>query len=503
MDPSIQASGDGGSLALLTDLYQLTMAHGYWKNGLAERPAVFQLYFRRHPFGGGLAVACGLAGVVEYLRGWRFEPDDLQYLATLTGNDGKPLFEDAFLSYLGRMRMTCDIDAMPEGTPAFAHEPLLRITGPVLQCQILETPFLALLNFPTLVATKAARICQAAGGEPVLEFGMRRAQGPDGGLTASRAAYVGGAVATSNVLAGKRHGIPVRGTHAHSWVMFFEDEPSAFERYAAAMPNNCVFLVDTYDTIQGVRHAVEVGKALRAAGHELAGIRLDSGDMAALSIRAREILDEHGFQRAAIVASSDLDEHEIIELKQRGATISVWGVGTRMATAYDQPALGGVYKLVAVQGEDGRWQRRIKLSEESGKSTHPGILQVRRFRQGGRFVADVLYDVEDGLTDPHTMFDLADGQRTHAIAAGDPAAGDSGEDLLVPIYRAGELVYEVPSATAARARALAQLEQLDPGVRRLHQPDTYPVGLDRAVATRRRELTAAARARRDAGQEQP
>jgi nicotinate phosphoribosyltransferase len=271
--------------------------------------------------------------------------------------------------------------------------------------------------------------------------------------------------------------------------MFFDDEQTAFARYAAAMPNNCTLLVDTYDTLEGVRHAVEIGKALRARGHALAGIRLDSGDMAELSARAREILDAHGFHDAAIVASSDLDEHEIVKLEERGAAISVWGVGTRLATAYDQPALGGVYKLAAVRDDHGRWQRRIKLSEESGKATHPGILQVRRVRRDGRFVADVIYDVEDGVTDTHTMFDLADAQRTHPIASGE------GEDLLVPIYRAGDLVYDVPSATAARARALAQLEQLDPAVRRLRQPEPYPVGLDRAVGVRRQELTAAARAR--------
>lgn len=477
----------GGSLALLTDLYQLTMAYGYWKHGLAERRTAFQLFFRKHPFGGGFAVACGLAAVLEYLRDLRFERDDLDYLAGLTGNDGKPLFEDAFLAYLGRMRLACDIDAMPEGTLAFAHEPLLRIAGPVLQCQILETPLLALINFPTLVATKAARVCHAARGEPVLEFGMRRAQGPDGGLTASRAAYVGGAAGTSNLLAGKRYGIPVKGTHAHSWVMFFEDEPTAFERYAAVLPNNCIFLVDTYDTIEGVQHAVEVGKALRARGHELAGVRLDSGDMAALSIRAREILDAHGFPDAAIVASSDLDEHEITALKERGATIAVWGVGTRLATAYDQPALGGVYKLAAVQDDHGRWQRRIKLSEEPGKSTYPGLLQVRRLRKDGRFVADVMYDLEDGVTDARAMIDLADPQRTHAIDA------DGGEDLLVPVYRDGAPVYEPPPAAAARARTLAQLAALDPAVQRLRQPATYPVGLDRAVAARREALTAAAR----------
>jgi len=274
-------------------------------------------------------------------------------------------------------------------------------------------------------------------------------------------------------------------------VMFFEDELESFVRYAEAMPNNCIFLVDTYDTLDGVRHAVEVGKALRARGHEMAGIRLDSGDLAALSIAAREILDANGFPRAAIVASSDLDEHEITKLEERGATISVWGVGTRLATAYDQPALGGVYKLAAVQDQDGAWQRRIKLSEESGKSTFPGILQVRRFRQGGQFVADVIYDVEDGQTDAQTMFDIRDPERTHPIAAG----SDDSEDLLVPIYRAGKLVYEVPSATDARARTLAQLAQLDSSMRRLYEPAAYPVGLDRAVNARKQDLVAEARAR--------
>lgn len=485
------ASTGDGSQALFTDLYQLTMAYGYWKHGVTERRAAFHLFFRKNPFGSAFAVACGLAGVVEYLRGFRFDDDDLRYLASLVGNDGKPLFEAAFLQYLGRMELACDIDAMPEGTLVFAHEPLLRITGPVVQCQLLETVFLALLNFPTLVATKAARVCHAARGETVLEFGMRRAQGLNGGLVASRAAYVGGVAATSNVLAGKRYGIPVKGTHAHSWVMFFEDELESFARYAEAMPNNCIFLVDTYDTLDGVRHAVEVGKALRARGHEMAGIRLDSGDLAALSIAAREILDANGFPHAAIVASSDLDEHEITKLEERGATISVWGVGTRLATAYDQPALGGVYKLAAVQGQDGAWQRRIKISEESGKSTFPGILQVRRFRQGGQFVADVIYDIEDGQTDAQTMFDIRDPERTYSIAAG---SHDS-EDLLVPIYRAGKLVYELPSATDARARTLAQLTQLDSSMRRLYEPAAYPVGLDRAVNARKQDLVAEARAR--------
>ncbi|MDH3583356.1 MAG: nicotinate phosphoribosyltransferase, partial [Phycisphaerae bacterium] len=285
----------GHSLALLTDLYQITMAFGYWKLGRADERAVFNLFFRKHPFGGGVTVAAGLAQVVEYLDGFGFEDTDVAYLATLTGNDGKPLFERAFLDYLSDLRLTCDVDAVPEGTVVFPHEPLVRVTGPILQCQILETALLNMINFQTLVATKSARICTATEGEPVLEFGLRRAQGIDGALTASRAAYIGGCVATSNVLAGKLYGIPVKGTHAHSWVMSFEEEAHAFEAYAEAMPNNCVFLVDTYDTLEGVRRAIEVGRALRERGHEMVGVRLDSGDLAHLSIEARKLLDAADF----------------------------------------------------------------------------------------------------------------------------------------------------------------------------------------------------------------
>jgi nicotinate phosphoribosyltransferase len=283
--------------ALLTDLYQLTMAYGYWKTGRAEHESVFHLFFRKPPFGGGYTIACGLEPVIEWLQNFRFAPDDLNYLATLSGNDGKPLFERAFLDYLGRLRLSLDIDAIPEGTVVFPHQPLIRVRGPILQGQLLETALLCLVNFNTLIATKAARICAAARGEPVLEFGLRRAQGMNGALDASRSAHVGGCASTSNVLAGKRYGIPVRGTHAHSWVMSFDDELEAFEAYAQAMPNNCVFLVDTYDTLDGVRHAIDVGRKLRARGHEMVGIRLDSGDLAWLSIEARKLLDDAGFPR--------------------------------------------------------------------------------------------------------------------------------------------------------------------------------------------------------------
>src|SRR5437016_3987198 len=294
------------SLALLTDLYELTMAFGYWKSGTADKEAVFHLIFRQPPFGSGFTIACGLAAAIDYLRDFHFTPEDLDYLASLTGRDKLALFDRRFLEYLGKLRFACDVDALPEGTAVFSQEPLLRVQGPILQAQIVESALLNFLNFQSLIATKAARICLAARGEPVIEFGLRRAQGVDGALTECRAAYVGGCAGTSNVLAGKLYGIPVTGTHAHSWVMSFDSESEAFAAYAEAMPNNCIFLVDTYDSLEGVRRAVEIGKELRRKGHELAGIRLDSGDLAFLSIEARKILDAAGFNNAAIVASNDL-----------------------------------------------------------------------------------------------------------------------------------------------------------------------------------------------------
>jgi nicotinate phosphoribosyltransferase len=350
------------SLALLTDLYELTMACAYWKSGTAEREAAFHLAFRKPPFNGGFTVACGLAAAIEYLNRWRFSEDDLDYLAGIPGRDKQPIFARAFLDYLHKLRFTCDVDAVPEGTVVFPHEPLLRVQGPMLQAQLIETAVLNFLNFQSLVATKAARICLAAQGDPVIEFGLRRAQGVDGGLTASRAAYVGGCVSTSNVLAGKKYGIPVAGTHAHSWVLSFESEAQAFAAYAQAMPNNCVFLVDTFNSLDGVRQAVEAGRQLRRQGHELAGIRLDSGDLAFLSLEARKILDAAGFANTAILASNDLDEYLIASLKQQGAAVNTWGVGTKLATAYDQPALGGVYKLSALRRPDGVWEPKVKLS---------------------------------------------------------------------------------------------------------------------------------------------
>jgi nicotinate phosphoribosyltransferase len=488
---------DSSSLALLTDLYQLTMAYGYWKQGVAERPSVFHLTFRRAPFHGGYAIAAGIEPALAYLERFAFDAGDLAYLATVAGADGRPLFERGFLDYLGGLRPALRVDAVPEGSVVFPHEPLLRVAGPILQAQLVETALLNLVNFQTLVATKASRVVAAAGGRGVLEFGLRRAQGPDGGLAASRAAYVGGCVATSNVLAGRRFGIPVRGTHAHSWVMFHGDERAAFEAYADAMPNNCTFLVDTYDTLDGVRNAIEVGHALRARGHALAGIRLDSGDLAHLSVEARKLLDAAGFPEAKIVASNDLDEHLIADLDAQGARIDVWGVGTKLVTAYDQPALGGVYKLGAVRdgGEGAPWRQVIKLSEQPIKISNPGVLGVRRLRKAGALVADLVHDVEAPAptAGPQQVFDLDDPTRSTTVAAD---AYDHAEELLVPALVDGARVRPPDSLDQARARAAADLAALSPRTRRFHNPQPYLVGLDRHVHEAKRALLARARGSR-------
>jgi len=382
-----------------------------------------------------------------------------------------------------------DMDAMPEGTVVFPHEPLLRVVGPVVPAMLLESALLAVVNFQTLVATKAARVCLAAQGEPVLEFGLRRAQGIDGALTASRAAYVGGCAATSNTLAGKLYGIPVKGTHAHSWVMIHDDEREAFLEYARALPANCVFLVDTYASLDGVRHAIEAGRWLRSQGHELAGIRLDSGDLAWLSGQARRMLDEAGFERVAIFASNELDEIIIQSLKEQGAPIVVWGVGTRLVTGQEDAALGGVYKLGAVRnGSAAPWVRRVKLSDQTAKVNIPGILQVRRFRApAGQAEIDVIYDELLGLPPRAVMVDPLDPTRRRGV----PAA--EGEDLLVPVFRRGRRVYTPPPLSEVRARTLAQLAAFHGGVKRFVNPHRYPVGLERGLHDLRTQLVLDAR----------
>lgn len=470
---------------LQTDLYQLTMAAAYWQAGKAEQESVFHLFFRRLPFQGGYAIAAGLELALEWLEAFRFRHEDLDYLATLRTKSGRPLFVDDFLSYLGDLRLSLDLDAIPEGSAVFAHEPLLRIQGPILHAQLAETALLNLINFQTLVATKTARICHAAAGDPVFEFGYRRAQGPDGGLGASRAAFIGGCEATSNVLAGQRYGIPVRGTHAHSWVMSFDDEQEAFDRYAEAMPDNSTLLVDTYDTLTGVDRAIVTARQLRAQGHELSGIRLDSGDLAWLSQQARAKLDAAGFPDAKIVASNDLDEHLIESLRQQDAKIDLWGVGTNLVTAADQPALGGVYKLAALRREDGTWQPRIKLSEQRAKSSIPGRLQVRRFHQDGEFIGDAIHDIDHPMPETVTLVDPAEPIRRKEIPAGSAFI-----DLLQPVMKAGHRIAPAEPLEDARQRCRESLAQLHPGILRLKNPHAYPAGLESGLHQRREALLA-------------
>lgn len=461
---------------LMTDLYQLTMAYGYWRNGLHDRRAVFHLFYRKNPFGHPYTIAAGLELTADYLQQFGFTAEDVQYLGSLKGSDGKALFNESFLNYLQRLSFSCHIDAIPEGTVVFPDQPLVRVEGPIIQCQLLETILLNQINFSTLIATKSARVVQAAQGDSVLEFGFRRAQGPDGALTAARSAYIGGCHATSNVLAGRLFGIPVKGTHAHSWVMCFDDELTAFRRYAQALPNNCIFLVDTYDTEEGVRNAIQVGRELRQEGHEMVGIRLDSGDLAELSITARRMLDEAGFTGAKIVASSDLDEHAIRELKARGAMITIWGVGTRLATAYDQPALGGVYKLSAIQDETGQWQYRVKLSDTEEKTSDPGIQQVRRFlTTEGLPAGDMTFNADNGDHYP-SLYD----RKTRKVFNFE---GYESQDLLQPVFREGKMIMDWPSIQQIRERSLEQQEWF-----RKVDVANYPQGLETGLRSIKNEL---------------
>lgn len=443
------------SLSLLTDLYELTMAYGYWKRGFASKEAVFHLFFRSKPFNGTFAIAAGLQPVLDYLKDFQYTPSDLSYLAILMGSDGKPLFEKAFLEYLGELRFSCDIDAMPEGTPVFPLEPLIRVQGPIIQAQLLEGVLLNIINFQSLIATKAARICYAAGADPVIEFGLRRAQGIDGALSASRGAYIGGVSATSNVLAGKFFGIPVKGTHAHSWVMTFEDEEEAFLTWGEVMPNNVVFLVDTYNSIEGTKKAIRVARRLREKKIEMIGIRLDSGDLVYLSIEIRALLDASGFKQVQIMASNALDEYIIQDLKRQGAKIDVWGVGTNLVTGKDQPALDGVYKLSALRDSPhAPWRYKIKISEQPIKITTPGILQVRRFQGAQGYVSDMIYDI--GTQCPEGL----------------------SHDLLVPVMRSGQAVYTFPPLDEIRARTTRELSSFHPAIRRFLYPQPYPVELE-------------------------
>ncbi len=478
------------NMTLLTDLYEITMAQSYWSQGKIDTDACFYSFYRDNPFGGGYGVFCGANQIAELVDGFGFTDDDIEYLASLQSPGKTPLFDPAFLAWLRGIELSVDICTVPEGSPVFPREPLVRVTGPLLQCQLLEPAILNGVNFQTLIATKASRVCQAAEGRPVSEFGLRRAQGPDGALSSSRAAYVGGCASVANVLAGKLYDIPVSGTHAHSWVMSFPDELSAFRAYARAMPDNCTLLVDTYDVEQGVKNAIIVARELGRDGHKLQGIRIDSGDLAWLSKMARSMLDKAGFSDVGIVLSNDLDEYTITSLNEQRAQYTALGVGTHLAAAYGQPALGGVYKLSAIR-EPGQedWTPRLKISEQLYKRTIPGVLDVRRYRNGdGMLVGDLIFDVNDGVPADAVIVDPLDAMRRRKMEG-------EFETLLKPLVKAGKLEDVDLSARIARARCTQQLACLDDSIKRFMNPHEYPCGIERGLFKKRDEIVIATRGR--------
>lgn len=476
--------------SLLVDLYQLTMAQTAWQNGRDSLPASFYAHFRTNPFKGGYAVACGAASIAEFVEAFEFSRDDLSYLESLPAPNGERLFDPAFLESLQGRKLNVDIDCIPEGTVVFAGEPLMRVNGPFSECLLLETPLLNLLGFQTLIATKAARVCTATE-KSVAEFGLRRAQGPNGGNLASRAAYIGGCASTSNVHAGWLYDIPVSGTHSHAWVMAFDSELEAFRAYVQSFPHNAVLLVDTYDALKGAEHAIIVAQEMLERGEHLAGIRIDSGDLAWLSVTIRSMLDDAGCHDVKILASNDLDEYTIQSLEvEQGACIDSWGVGTRMAVAYDQPALGMVYKLSALQKPGTHeYTTVLKASEQSSKATLPGILACRRYYDSeGYAVGDMVYDSlmppQNGLiTDPF------DSLRQKNLAQ----KGTVYEELLQPLVRAGKACDALPSVAQAQARTKEHLQTIPKHNKRLLNPHTYPVGLETQLLDNRDRLLRSAR----------
>ncbi|MCL2415548.1 MAG: nicotinate phosphoribosyltransferase [Defluviitaleaceae bacterium] len=462
------------NLTLLTDLYQLTMMQGYFSSGTGNRQAVFDLYYRSNPGGNGFAICAGLEQIMEYIDNLEFSADDLEYLRSLE------LFSDGFLQYLSDFKFSGDIFAIAEGSVVFPGEPLLRVRAPIIQAQLLETALLNIINHQTLIATKAARVCHAAGNDAVLEFGLRRAQGPGAGIFGARAAVIGGCVATSNVIAGKKFAIPIRGTHAHSWIMSFSDELTAFREYAKAFPNTPILLVDTYDTINsGIPNAIKVFDELKESGVNPAGfgIRLDSGDFAYLSKVAREMLDSAGYPNAIICASNDLDEDVIQSLKVQGTKITLWGVGTALITSKGESALGGVYKLSAMENEKGEIIPKIKISENPEKITNPGIKKIFRIydTRTKKIKADLITLDEEqiDITKKLTIFDPKAIWKKMTLMPGRYFV----KELLMPIYQNGKRVYTSPSVMQIRQHSINDQNTLWEEHRRLHCPHILPVDL--------------------------
>lgn len=464
----------GQNLTLLTDLYELTMMQGYFRNKTQNETVIFDAFYRNNPQGSGYAISAGLEQVIDYINNLHFSQEDISYLSSLN------LFEKDFLEYLESFHFSGDIYAIPEGNLMFPREPMVKVIAPIMEAQLIETAILNIINHQSLIATKTSRVCYAAKGDGIMEFGLRRAQGPDAGLYGARAAMIGGCVGTSNVLAGRLFDVPVKGTHAHSWIMSFPDEYTAFKTYARMYPLACILLVDTYDTLKsGVPNAIKVFREMQEEGIPLTfyGIRLDSGDLAYLSKKARKMLDEAGFPDAVISASNDLDEFLIDSLKAQGATITSWGVGTHLITSKDCPSFGGVYKLAAIMDSSGNFIPKIKLSENSEKITNPGNKTIYRIyeKSTGKVKADLICLVGETFdeNEPLLLFDPLEPWKKTKLAAG----SFSLKELLVPVFLKGKCVYHSPSVMEIRQICQNELNTLWDETRRLVNPHKVYVDL--------------------------
>ena len=461
------------NLTLLTDLYELTMMQGYFKNP-TNQTVIFDMFYRVNPCGGSFAITAGLEQMIEYIENLHFTDDDIEYLRSLH------IFEDDFLEYLRSFKFTGDIYAIPEGTVVFPREPLVKVIAPIMEAQLVETAILNIINHQSLIATKAARVCYAARGDGIMEFGLRRAQGPDAGIYGARAAVIGGCAGTSNVLTGQMFNVPVLGTHAHSWIMSFPDEYTAFKTYAKMYPNSCTLLVDTYDVLKsGVPNAIRVFEEMREEGVKLThyGIRIDSGDLAYLSKKARKMLDEAGFEEATICASNDLDEYLIHDLKMQGAAIDSWGVGTNLITSKDCPSFGGVYKLAAIQNKNGEFEPKIKLSENTEKITNPGNKTVYRIyeKETGKMKADYICFVDEEINPEEDLllFDPSETWKKTKMKAGTYTV----REMMQPIFINGECVYTSPSVKEIAAYCRQEKDTLWDESKRLFNPHQMYIDL--------------------------
>lgn len=457
------------NLTMMTDLYQLTMMYGYFKAGMRNNTATFDMFYRSKDESTHYAVFAGLEQLIEYLENLRFDDDALEYLRSLG------IFDEDFMQELKAFKFHGDVYAVPEGTVVFSGEPLIRVTAPIFEAQLVETALLNIINHQTLIATKASRVVQAAEGDTVMEFGLRRAQGPDAGIYGARAAIIGGCKSTSNVLTGQMYNIPIAGTHAHSWVMSFPDELTAFRKYAEMFPTSCLLLVDTFDTLRsGVPNAITVFNELREKGYEPRGIRLDSGDLAYLSREARKMLDAAGFPDTIICASGDLDENLIRDLKLQGACINTWGVGTKLITSEDCPSLGGVYKMSA-EYEDGRVVPKIKISENPVKITNPGEKKLWRIydKASGKAVADLIalahetYDTDK----PLTIYDPVNTWKSMTLT------NYTMKELQVKVFDQGKRVYDSPSLNEIQKHCEEEMSTFWSQYKRLLNPHRYKVDL--------------------------